>query len=141
MPKSLNAFRTLDEWYTIVTKARQSGLTDAEWCRRNNISRNTFNNAIKRLRKKAFALPDRFKHDPVPDLTAAESAPLRQEVVKVGVMNPEPLTDCCHRPVNPLLPADSGLIEVSLSNARICISNGADPYLVSQTIAALRSCL
>ena len=141
MPKSFNTIRTLDEWYALVTEARQSGLTDAEWCRRNSISRDTFNNAIKRLRKKAFALPNRFNRDSAPDITTTGSVPLRQEVVRVGVMKPETLPDCTSRSVNPLLPADSGSIEISLSNARIRISNGADPYLVSRTIAALRSCL
>lgn len=141
MPKSIYAIRTLDEWYAIVTEARQSGLTDAEWCRRNSISRNTFNNAIKRLRKKAFALPNRFNRASAPDLTTDENAPVRQEVVKVGVMKPETLTDCYQSPVNPSFPVDPGSIEVSLPNACIRISNGADPYLVSQTIAALRSCL
>lgn len=141
MPKSFNTIRTLDEWYALVTEARQSGLTDAEWCRRNSISRDTFNNAIKRLRKKAFALPNRFNRDFAPDITTTGSVPLRQEVVRVGVMKPETLPDCTSRSANPLLPTDSGSIEISLSNARIRISNGADPYLVSQTIAALRSCL
>ena len=141
MQKTYSAVRTLDEWYTLVTQARQSGLTDSEWCRRNNVNRDTFNNAIKRLRKKAFALPNRFHPNPAPDITSSEIAPLRQEVVRVGVMRPEALTECLPNSVNQLHPADPGSIEISLSNARILISNGADPYLVSQTIAALRSCL
>ena len=141
MQKTYSAVRTLDEWYALVTQARQSGLTDSEWCRRNNVNRDTFNNAIKRLRKKAFALPNRFNRDSAPDLTSSESAPLRQEVVRVGVVRPEALTECLPNPVNHQCPADPGSIEISLSNARILISNGADPYLVSQTIAALRSCL
>jgi len=47
MPIEPTQNRTLDEWRTLIMKARQSGLSDAEWCRRNDISRNTFNSAIK----------------------------------------------------------------------------------------------
>ncbi len=141
MPKSYNTIRTLDEWYVLVTEARQSGLTDAEWCRRNSISRDTFNNAIRRLRKKAFELPNRFNRNSAPDLTLSESTQLRQEVVRVGVMKPAALPTGFSDSVNQPNPTDPGSIEVSFANARIRISNGADPYLVSQTIAALRSCL
>ena len=89
MQKTYSAVRTLDEWYALVTQARQSGLTDSEWCRRNNVNRDTFNNAIKRLRKKAFSLPDRFNRASAPDLTSSENSSLRQEVVRVGVMRPD----------------------------------------------------
>ena len=141
MPRTYNVIRTLDEWYNLVTQARQSGLTDSEWCRRNNINRETFNNAIKRLHKKAVELPSRFNREAPLDLTAHASVPLRQEVVRVGVIKPETLPDCISRSVSTSVPAEPVSIEIYFSDARICISNGADPDLVSQTIAALRSCL
>ena len=141
MPKSYSAIRTLDEWYALVTEARQSGLTDSEWCRRNNINRDTFNNAIKRLRKKAVELPNRFNRESPLELTTHASVPFRQEVVRVGVLKPETLPDCLSRSVSTSVPAEPVSIEIYFADARICISNGADPDLVSQTIAALRSCL
>ena len=49
--------KTLSEWLRLVTEARQSGLTDCEWCRRNGISVHTFNNAIRRL----MSIPDGFE--------------------------------------------------------------------------------
>ena len=41
--------RTLDEWMEIITTSRQSGLSDTEWCRRNDIPVRSFENAVSRL--------------------------------------------------------------------------------------------
>lgn len=42
--------RSLDEWMSLVTECRQSGLTDAAWCNENGISPSCFYNAVTRLR-------------------------------------------------------------------------------------------
>ena len=91
--RTISKPRTLGEWYAIVTEARQSGLTDSEWCRRNNISRNTFNSAVKRLRSEAYALPKKSFPAPGMDLTSSTSTPPRQEVVKIGIVDAESLTE------------------------------------------------
>ena len=54
---SSRKFRTLDEWMEIITTSRQSGLSDTEWCRRNDIPVRSFENAVSRLRKHACELP------------------------------------------------------------------------------------
>ena len=76
-------YRTLSEWQALITEARSSGMTDAQWCLANGISRNTFNNAIKRLRKKACDLPTSSRKRPndIHDLTT-----LKQEVVQVDIV-------------------------------------------------------
>ena len=40
--------RTLDEWYELITKCRQSGLSDYRWCYQNGISRHAFNSASQK---------------------------------------------------------------------------------------------
>ena len=56
--------RTLDEWMEVITTSRQSGLSDTEWCRRNDIPTRTFENAVSRLRKHACELPLPLKASP-----------------------------------------------------------------------------
>lgn len=129
-------YRSLSEWYSLVTEARQSGLSDAEWCRRNNISRNTFNNAVKRLRKKAYAMPERNKM--VMDFTSSCNTSSRQEVVKIGIVGNE-----CEMTAATTIDqtCSPDCISINFPNASIRIQNGTDPYLVSQLVSALRSCL
>ena len=42
--------RTLSEWLSIIMESRKSGLTDIEWCRRNDVKYEAFKTAAKRLR-------------------------------------------------------------------------------------------
>ena len=77
--------RTLDEWLALITEARQSGLTDAEWCRRHDISRHTFGSAIKRLRRKSCAIP---QSNSCVDLTSSSSAVPAQNAVMPWIRHP-----------------------------------------------------
>ena len=76
-PKS---YRTKDEWFALIQEARKSGMTDAQWCLANAISRHTFNNAIRRLRKSSYAIPSRMPQD-IHDFTSS-----KQKVVKVELI-------------------------------------------------------
>jgi len=40
------SYRTLDEWFALIQECRKSGMTDAQWCLANGISRHTLNKAI-----------------------------------------------------------------------------------------------
>ncbi|MBE5889767.1 MAG: hypothetical protein E7282_02235 [Lachnospiraceae bacterium] len=46
----------VSEQYRMVMEARQSGLSDAEWCRQNGIGASTFYNWTVRLRKRGCEL-------------------------------------------------------------------------------------
>ena len=50
--------RSSEEWMSLITSCRQSGLSDAAWCEQNGISASCFYNAVSRLRKKACRIPD-----------------------------------------------------------------------------------
>ena len=125
-------YRTKEEWFSLIQECRKSGMTDAQWCLANGISRNTFNNAIKRLRKCSYAIPSRSPRD-IYDLTSS-----RQDVVKVDIVSDVPLP----REVLPEASThldNSHMIEIAFGDVRISLSNGADPVLVSKTLSLLRS--
>ena len=124
--------RTKEEWYSLIQQCRKSGMTDAQWCLANGISRYTFNNAIKRLRKCSYAIPSRSPRD-IYDLTSS-----RQDVVKVDIVPDVPLP----REVIPEVALhldNSHMIEITFGDIHISLSNGADPVLVSKTLSLLRS--
>ena len=49
--------RTAEEWRQIILEARNSGMSDFEYCRINTIPPGTFYRAIKRLRKLSCDIP------------------------------------------------------------------------------------
>ena len=127
-------YRSLDEWFNLVQEARKSGMTDAQWCLSNGISRHTFNNAIRRLRKKSFAIPKpkqdihdfTVKVDIVPDGYSPAVKPHAGFSIDKSP-EPAPYIDNSH------------MIEISFGDVHISLSNGADPVLVSKTLSLLRS--
>ncbi len=124
-------YRSMDEWYSLIQEARKSGMTDAQWCLANGISRHTFNNAIRRLRKNAYAIPSRSRD--IKDLTAS-----KQEVVKVDIVPDVRLPEVKEPVAAPYLD-NSHMMEITFGDVHISINNGADPVLVSKTISILRS--
>lgn len=126
--------RSLEQWMTIVQEARTSGMTDAQWCLVNGISRHSFNSAIKRLKRKACQLPapSRNRSNNMHDLTIS-----KQEVVKVNIINDaiEPKETI---PANTMHLDNSHMIEIAFGDYKVSLCNGADPVLVSKTISILR---
>ena len=47
-----------EEWMSLISSCRRSGLSDAAWCEQNGISVSSFYNAVSRLCKKACQIPD-----------------------------------------------------------------------------------
>lgn len=132
MSKDIRGQRTDQEWFDLITECRQSGLSDSQWCRLNKIPSSTFSTAVKRLRNKSYALPDRANVDINPlDFTS------KQEVVKVDIVNDRnPVRyDETSRDVEPALPSsmlldNSHTIEIKLGNTIVRLSNDANPDLV-----------
>ena len=124
--------RTNEEWLSLIQQCRKSGMTDAQWCLVNGISRHTFYNAVKRLRKCSYEIPPRRPRD-IYDLTSS-----KQDVVKVDII-PDVL------PSKETLPEmaphfdNSHMIEITFGDIHISPCNGADPVLVSKTLSLLRS--
>ena len=72
--------RSLDEWMDLVTKCRQSGLTDVAWCNEHGISPSCFYNAVTRLRKKACQIPEPVGKASILDLTSH-----KQDVIQIAI--------------------------------------------------------
>ena len=128
--------RSLGEWQSIIQECRSSGMTDAQWCLKNDINRESMYSALKRLRKKACSIPEPSRSKTVHDLTAP-----KQEVVRVGIVpNVVPPGD-----IVPSLFGDkpfldnSHMIEIGFGGYTVSLCNGADPVLVSKVLSLLRS--
>lgn len=125
-------YRSKEEWFALIQECRRSGMTDVQWCLSKGISRHTFNNAIRRLRKCAYAIPSKRSLD-IHDLTAST-----QDVVKVDVIPDAKPLEGREPPAVPYID-NSHMIEIDFGDIHISLSNGADPVLVSKTLSILRS--
>ena len=134
MARYQSPIRSDEEWFRIINECRRSGLSDSQWCKQHDIRESTFFCAVSRLRKKAYAIPNRDKSiDILPD-----SLP-KQEVVRIDI-EPEPLQLSKPEPMQ-VMPAtyldNSHTIEIDIHGIEIRICNGADPLLLKTILSAL----
>ena len=131
--------RTLDEWMEVITTSRQSGLSDTEWCRRNDIPTRTFENAVSRLRKHACELPLPLKASTVTDRTL-DLTNGKPDVVQIAI-EPDKLPTAITHPldaVSALHLDNSHTIEIMIGNTSVGINNQASPELVHEVITSLK---
>jgi hypothetical protein len=135
----MNKPRTLEQWKKIVQTARESGLTDKDWCIENDVNVNTFYYNVKRLRKLSCE-PPRQKQLP----EANEAPP--QPVVPVEIID-EPMGAS----VQKNLPSTSeykihdrrdaeeqaSVIQIEGYGLQISITNRASTNLVEALVGAL----
>lgn len=135
MTKPRCASRSLDEWLLLITKCRQSGLTDAAWCKQHDISVSSFYNATSRLRKRACAIPDPVDRSAT---TMLDLTSQHQDVVKINIQ-PEGFRQNTIQPAESSMYLDnSHTIELMMDGIFIKINNSADPFLLQQVIRMLR---
>ena len=120
------------EQIRLINECRQSGMTDADWCRENDIAVSTFYNWISRCRKAAAEqiLPPNYGHSPV-------SRP-KQDVVPIDIV-PEHISEqhTASQMQNSYLD-NSHTIEVAMKDITVRISNDADPVLLTRTFRLLQ---
>ena len=126
--------RSDEEWFRIINECRRSGLSDSQWCKQHDIRESTFFCAVSRLRKKAYAIPNRDKSiDILPD-----SLP-KQEVVRIDI-EPEPLQLSKPEPMQ-VMPAtyldNSHTIEIDVHGINIRVFNNVDRELLKTVLSAL----
>ena len=130
--------RSLDEWMTLLTECRKSGLSDRAWCDRYGIPPSSFYNAVTKPRKRACEIPPAAHAVQRLDLTS------RQEVVRINIVDDEipalcpemPLSSVPAQPVPDLHLDNSHMIEIILGTTRILVNNGADPELLKAAVIA-----
>ena len=126
--------RSDEEWFQIINECRRSGLPDSQWCKQHDIRDSTFFCAVSRLRKKAYAIPDRNKNIDV----LSNSIP-QQEVVRIDIEQ-EPLQLCSQEPMQEY-PAphldNSHTIEIDAHGISIRIRNNANTELLKTVLSTL----
>ena len=126
--------RSDEEWFQIINECRRSGLSDSQWCKQHDIRESTFFCAVGRLRKKAYAIPDRNKSIDV----LSNSLP-KQEVVRIDI-EPELLPSGRPEPMQEI-PAmyldNSHTIEIDVHGINIRVFNSVDRELLKTVLSAL----
>ena len=126
--------RSDEEWFQIINECRRSGLSDSQWCKQHDIPESTFFCAVGRLRKKAYAIPDRNKSMDV----LSNSLP-KQEVVRIDI-EPELLPSARPEPMQEI-PAmyldNSHTIEIDVHGINIRVFNSVDRELLKTVLSAL----
>ena len=122
------------EQIRLINECRQSGMTDADWCRENDIAVSTFYNWVSRCRK---AAADQI---PPPNYGHLEVPRPKQDVVPIGIVPDHISEQHTASQMQKVYLDNSHTIEVSMKNITIRINNDADPVLVTRTLQLLREC-
>lgn len=120
------------EQIRLINECRQSGMTDADWCRENDIAVSTFYNWVSRCRK---AVADQI---PSANYGHLEVPRLKQDVVSIDIIPdhiPEQHTASQMRNLHLDNPHT---IEVSMKDITVRISNNADPVLLTRAFRMLQ---
>ena len=114
------------EQIRLINECRQSGMTDADWCRENDIAVSTFYNWVSCCRKAAA--------DQIPAANYGHLEVLRQkqDVVPIDIV-PDciPEQHIASQMLNSHLD-NSHTIEVAMKDITVRISNDADPVLLTR---------
>ena len=120
------------EQIRLINECRQSGMTDAEWCRENDIAVSTFYNWVSRCRKAAaeqIPAPNYGHHaDPLP----------KQDVVPIDIVPDHLPEQHAASQMQQMYLDNSHAIEVTMKDVIIRISNDADPVLLTRTLRLIR---
>lgn len=115
-----------------INECRQSGMTDADWCRENDIAASTFYNWVGRCRK---ATADQI---PAPNYGHLEEPQPKQDVVPIDIVSERlPEQHTASQMQNSYLD-NSHTIEVAIKDITVRISNHADPVLLTRTFRLLQ---
>lgn len=122
----------MGEQIRLINECRQSGMTDADWCRENDISVSTFYNWVSRCRK---AAADRI---PPPNYGHCEIPRSKQDVVPIDIVS-DHLTE--QNTASQMHLDNSHTIEVAMKDTVIRIHNNADPILLTRTLRLIQETL
>lgn len=105
-------------------ECRQSGLSDYQWCRQQDINVGTFYNRVSKLRKAGHTFPD--------PKSKSEGAVVVQDVVKINPVSgdmPSPVIEQNTRPIA-ASSTPSVAAELAAGNVTLRLFNGADQDLI-----------
>ncbi len=122
----------LQEQIRLINECRKSGMTDADWCRENDITPSTFYNWLSRCRKIAA---DQI---PQPSYGHSETPRQKQDVVPVSIVHDQPAEPQDISQPYAIRSGNTPTVEITTSVFSIRICNGADPALVSRAFQLLK---
>ena len=122
----------MGEQIRLINECRQSGMTDADWCRENDISVSTFYTWVSRCRK---AAADQI---PPPNYGHCEIPRSKQDVVPIDIVS-DHLTE--QNTASQMHLDNSHTIEVAMKDTVIRIHNNADPILLTRTLRLIQETL
>ena len=134
----MKAIATVGERLQLIKDWQLSGLTLSEWCRRNGIHKNTFSNWIHRARKQGLletpaVIPEPITRDPVSqDIVKIEVARNSGSVLS-GIIS----ETAAIAPESPASGNKGAVMEITLGNVRIKVSNHVNPQLLAEAIRLL----
>lgn len=120
----MNKPKSIEEWKEIIATARNSGLSDKDWCLENNVSINSFYYNVRRLRRNACEVP----------ATTAKPVSAAQAVVPLEIID-----DSCT--VGDYLTSESypaKPICINCKGLSVFISNHASQAVITAVIQALK---
>ncbi len=134
----MKAIATVGERLQLIKDWQLSGLSLSEWCRRNGIHKNTFSNWIHRARKQGLletpaVIPEPITRDPVSqDIVKIEVARNSGSVLS-GIIS----ETAAIAPESPASGNKGAVMEITLGNVRIKVSNQVNPQLLAEAIRLL----
>ncbi len=125
--------KSINEKLQLIMECRNSGLSDYQWCKRNNINPSTFYNWITRLHKQGTEIPE--------DLSDENKTPLKQEVVKLELVHndaalPTKSNENIRVLEHPTI-TEHPAVEIVFENATIRFFHGIDQELAETMLKCL----
>ena len=113
-----------DEQIRLIMECRQSGLSDYQWCQRQDINVGTFYNWVSKLRKAGYTIPD--------SKSKSEGTVVVQDVVKVNLVSEDMSSSVIGQNTRPPAASSAPSIAAELvaGNVTLRLFNGADQNLI-----------
>ena len=120
-----------DEQIKLIMECRQSGLSDYQWCQRQDINVGTFYNWVSKLRKRGYIIPD--------SISKSEGAVVVQDVVKVDLVSKDMSSSVIEQNTQPPAAASTPSVaaELVVGNVTLRLFNGADQNLIQCAIQCM----
>ena len=122
----------MSEQIKLINECRQSGMTDADWCRENNIAVSTFYNWVSRCRK---AAADQI---PAANYGHLGSPRPKQDVVPIDIIQDHIPEQNTASQMQDTYLDNPHTIEVERKDVTVRIRNDADPVLLTRIFRLLQ---
>ena len=121
------------EQIRLINECRKSGMTDADWCRENDIAVSTFYNWVSRCRK---AAADQI---PAPNYGHLEAPRPKQDVVPIGIVPAQLPEQHTASQMKQMYLDNSHTIEITVNGMNIKLNNSVNPVLLERIMYSLRA--